>query len=396
MRTSAETVRKTDLHPFHFQGVLPLGGDQDAAFTAREIVDWVERFGVFTRFVLGSHPPGFFRIKTKLSPEEYLDGLKSYIEGVRPHFSGRIFRGIECDLRIERGGKFSFTPGEALLSRFDPEVPLIALHFHSSLTYAGLFELEIGDLVGALNWAIQSGRFAILGHPFDLLDRIWKESPASFEQLANLARERKVAFEINADKGFVAPVLERLVANGNLFSFGGDLHSFSHWLKREPRGLKVPLIKRQLVGRVLGLTREAADFEKDFWREMDRLIWHLPYPSVRRWVVRDRAINLYRSCPSAEAFDCQLQDLILVFSPADRRWVESGLRKLNRIYRRWGGEIRPEERRQAEKCFLTAPLTVHERAVYVRYLKAAKDLGLKEEQLINSWETSELEQFFSR
>ncbi|GMR18888.1 MAG: hypothetical protein BMS9Abin34_010 [Patescibacteria group bacterium] len=387
----------TDLHPFHFRSSPPLGGDLDAAFNPREIVGWVDRFGIFDRFVLGTHPPEFFRISTKLPPEEYLDAVGADIDSVRKFFRGRVFRGLECDLLIQPGGKVDFSPGETLLKCFDPEIALISFHFHSSLTYAGRFEMEVADLVTAFKWAINHGKFSVLAHPFDALERVLEGDPSGFEEIANLAREKRVAFEINADKGFWEKPLLKLIENRNIFSFGGDLHALSYWLKRDWAGLEVSEEDRPLVDKVLGLTREAADKEKEYWRVLDPMFWHLPHLSPRLLRFKRQAVWLYRRCISDRAcFERNLSRLVARFSPQDGELVELYIRDLGEVYRKWGGGLKKRDRMRAEKYFLKASLTPSEFEVYERWLVRAFDFGLQSKRLINAWDTPKLEKFLHR
>jgi len=385
---------KTDLHVFHFQASFPLGGDLDAVFTPREIVDWVAQFGIFERFVLGNHPPIHFRVKTKLPPEEYLDAVTSCVEGLRPRFPGRIFKGIECDFVIKEAGRVAFNPPEKLLKRFDPEVPLIAFHFHNSLIYARLLDISISDLTTAFKAAICSGMFRILAHPFDALWRIYREDRRGFEEIANLAKERKVAFEINADKGFSDEVVVSLIKNGNLFSFGGDLHALSYWLKRDMDGIAVGRGDRDAVERLLGLTGEVADKEKLYWRELDPLFWTLEIPEGRG-KLRDYAVRLYRDRrfhANPEAFEKGIKRVTSRFPAEKQSIVGSRLWDLYLTYKKWGGAPSRQERLRLErKYFLQVPLTAAETEIYEYWAARAFRLGLKEEQLINTWSTPQLD-----
>lgn len=398
---------KTDLHVFHFRSLLPLGGDLDAAFTPRQIVDWVERFKIFDRFVLGNHPPYFFRISTKLSPEEYFDALSSLVEALRPKFSGpssakatvgkRLFKGIECDVLIEKGGKIGFNPSEKLLAHYNPEVSLLSFHFHKSLIYTNRFDIPIVELVLAFKAAINSGVFQILAHPFDALGQIYKEDRRSFEEIANLAREKKVAFEINADKGFGEETISALIKNDNLFSFGGDFHGFSYWLKRDKVGLEVKEEDKVAMERLLGLTAEVAEREKRYWRELDPLVWQLPYPSEEKHALRNYAVRLYRHCyPKEETFEEGIKGIVEKFDPAKKEIVGKYLRDLHQIYTKWGGAPRKDLRMRLEKYFLKAPLTKNEISVYEHWLVKACELGLKKERFINSWDSARLEKFLRR
>jgi len=362
-----------------------LGGDLDSAFTAREISDWVEEFSVFDRYVLGTHPPRFFRISTRLSPEEYLDGVATLVAAVSKRTSARILRGIECDFLIRREGEFSFNPGEDLLERFDPDLALIGFHFHHTLTYGGLYDLRLSDVTSALKEAIGSGRFRIVSHPFEVLDRILTEDQEAFEEIANLARKNRVAFEINADKGFFEKPLVQLAGNGNLFSFGGDLHSFSHWLKRDWDGLDVPDRDIFTVERALGLAREGADKEKAYWREMDPLFRGLPVSSAKRWHLRRRTIWLYRNGVEPKRFKTKLDSIVKPFGKLEGRLVKEHIEELDAVFRRWGGELKKSDRRRVEKYFLNAPLTKNEIEVYEQWLERAFELGVSKEQLVNCW-----------
>jgi len=404
---------KTDLHVFHFRASLPLGGDLDAAFTPREIVDWVRRFKVFDRFVLGNHPPNFFRIRTKLQPEEYLDAMASMVSRLRDSYERsrpssealgaaggrmRIFSGLECDFLLSAPGKVGFNPGERLLSRYDPDVSLIAFHFHNTLTYGKRYEVDIADLVNAFKWAIASGMFSVFAHPFDVLGRIYREDRRGFEEIANLAREGGVAFEINADKGFDKESVAALIKNGNLFSFGGDFHALSYWLKHDPVGIGAEGEDRVLVGRVLGLTREAASKEKRYWAELDPLFWQLPCSGERRRALRNYATYLCRRLGlSDEAFTRGLRKVAVEFGPHERLVLERRLRELRRIYVKWGGAPTKKERMYVEKKYLLrVPLTSAEVRVYEQWLARAFKLGLGKAQLINSWDTPKLEAFLHR
>jgi len=408
---------KTDLHVFHFRGVPPLGGDLDAAFTAREIVDWIGRFGIFDRFVLGNHPPNFFRMSTKLPPGEYLDAISVLIESLHRQLAGpaltcatcpaacplagrgfpRIYKGIECDFLIKKKGEIDFRPGEKFLARYNPDVSLIAFHFHNTLTYANRFEIATSDLVAAFKWAIDSGMFNIIAHPFDVLGRIFNEDQRGFEKIADLAREKKVAFEINADKGYEEEVIQALIKNDNLFSFGGDFHALSYWLKREDAGLSPRPEDREALRRLLGLTAEVSDKEKLYWRELGPLFWHLPYPSEEKRALRNHAVRLYKRCyPSEEAFERGLEKAIAKFDQKQGEVVKTYLQELHEIYAKWGGAPRKDLRMRLEKYFLKAPLTKKEVAVYEQRLTRAYELGLEREQLLNSWDTSKLESFLKR
>lgn len=53
-------------------------------------------------------------------------------------------------------------------------------------------------------------------------------------------------------------------------------------------------------------------------------------------------------------------------------------------------------RMRLEKYFLEVPLTTNEFGVYEQWLAKAFELGLKKEQLLNSWDTPELENFLKR
>ncbi len=388
----SKLAAKTDLHPFHFRAQLPFGGDLDAAFSPREIVDWVERFSIFDRFVLGTHPPNFFRISTKFSQGEYLDACRKAIERVRLGFSGEVFSGIECDLVVGRG-KFSFRPGEELLKRFNPDISIIGFHFHHSLTYGGLYDMKLSDVVSALRWALTCGLFNVISHPFEILSRIFTEDPSEFEKIANLALENRVAFEINADKGFFEKPLKKLAKNGNFFSFGGDLHALSYWLKRDWEGLEVPDEDIFLLERVLGLTRDVADKEKAYWREMDPMFRELPYASYKRWALRRNLIRLYKSCLEPDVFGQELDKIVAIFGRLEGGVVESHVKELNSIYKRWEGEPKKKDRMRAERYFLQVPLTSNEIEIYAQWLDRAFELGLKKEQLINTWDTPELKNF---
>lgn len=388
---------KTDLHVFHFRAAPPLGGDLDAAFTAREVVDWIGRFGIFDRFVLGNHPPSFFRISTRLPPGEYLDAISSLVESLRLRFGGKIYKGIECDFLIKKKGEIDFRPGEMLLARYNPDISLIAFHFHNTLTYANRFEIAISDLASALKWAIDSGMFNIIAHPFDVLGRIFNEDQRGFEEIADLAREKKVAFEINADKGYEEEVIQALIKNDNLFSFGGDFHALSYWLKREDAGLSPRPEDREALQRLLGLTAEVSDKEKLYWRELDPLFWHLPYPSEEKRALRNYAVRLYRRCyPSEEAFKRGLEKVIAKFDQKQGEVVKTYLQELHKIYAKWGGAPRKDLRMLLEKYFLKAPLTKNEVGVYEKWLTRAFELGLKKEQLLNNWSILKLEDALKR
>ena len=388
---------KTDLHVFHFRSLPPLGGDLDAAFTPQQIVDWVERFKIFDRFVLGNHPPHFFRISTKLLSEGYFDALSSLVEALRPKFSGHIFKGMECDVLIEKGGKIGFNPGEESLAYYNPEVSLLSFHFHKSLIYTNRFDIPIVELILAFKATINSGMFQILAHPFDALERIYREDRRSFEEIANLAREKKVAFEINADKGFDEETLSALIKNDNLFSFGGDFHGFSYWLKRDAAGLEVAREDKAAMEQLLGLTTEVADHEKCYWRELDPLFWQLPYPSEEKHALRNYAVHLYRHYyPKEETFEEGIKRIMEKFDPAKKEIVGKYLRDLHQIYTKWGGAPRKDLRLRLEKYFLEVSLTSNEIKVYEQWLAKACDLGLKREQLINNWDTPKLESFLKR
>lgn len=420
---------KTDLHVFHFRDVPPLGGDLDAAFTAREVVDWIGRFGIFDRFVLGNHPPTFFRISTKLPSGEYLDAISVLIESLHRQLAGpaltcatcpaacplagrsfprvysegksrRLYKGIECDFLIKKKGEIDSRPGETLLARYNPDISLIAFHFHNTLTYANRFEIAISDLVAALKWAIDSEMFNIIAHPFDVLGRIYQEDRRGFEKIADLARERKVAFEINADKGYEEEVIQALIKNDNLFSFGGDFHALSYWLKRdqpEADGVAIRDEDREALQRLLGLTAEVAEREKRYWRELDPLFWYLPYPSEEKRRLRNHAVRLYkRRHPNEETFKRGLGKVVAKFEPKQGEVVKTYLQELHKIYVKWGGAPRKDLRMRLEKYFLKAPLTKDEVGVYEQWLAKAYELGLKKEQLINSWDTSKLESFLKR
>jgi len=388
----SDLASKTDLHPFHFRKPLPFGGDLDAAFTVREITDWVERFGVFDRFVLGTHPPGFFRISTKFSKREYLDACRTAIEQVRQGFTGEIFAGIECDVVIKHG-KISFSPGEKLLERFNPDSSIIGFHFHHSLTYGGLYDMRLSDIVSALKWVLSSGFFNTLAHPFAVLNRVLTEKPSDFEKIANLARDKRVAFEINADKGFFENPLKKLIENGNFFSFGGDFHALSYWLKRDWEGLKVSDEDIFLVERVLGLTRDVSDKEKAYWREMDPIFRALPYSSARRWALRKKLIRLYKSYTAPRVFEQELEKIVAHFGRLEGELVKRYIKELNSIYGRWGGEPKEKDRMRAERYFLQASLTQNEVGVYEQWLVKAFEVGLKKGQLVNTWSTPKLKNF---
>ena len=399
---------RTDLHVFHFRTPLPLGGDLDAVFAPREIVDWAGRFGVFNRFVLGNHPAAFFRVNTQLPPEEYLDAMASAVRSLRDRFQGsvpakaaggrRLFSGLECDLLLPKPGEVSFGPGERLLSHLNPDVALIALHFHSGLTYGKRYEIVVTDLTNAFRWAISSGLFSILAHPFDVLARIFYEDRQGFEEIADLAREKRVAFEINADKGFEEKAMAALVENNNFFSFGGDFHAFSYWLKRDPGGIAAAGEDEVLVRRILGLTREAADKEKQYWRELDPLFWQLPCSSKERGALRNYAVQLYkRFCGNSRVFERGLERVKKHFDVGKQRAVEVCLRDLFQIYTKWGGEPTKRERMYVERKYLLhTPLTPGEKEVCERWLARALGLGLKKEQLINTWDNPRLERFLHR
>ncbi|MEX1061937.1 MAG: hypothetical protein WEC39_02425, partial [Patescibacteria group bacterium] len=350
---NSKLSRATDLHPFHFTGSFPAGGDLDASFTAKEITGWVQRFSVFNRFVLGTHSPNFFRIKTRLEPLDYLHHVRANAEAAAQGFKGKVFFGLECDFIVKKG-RIGFNPAPALITEFNPDISIVGFHFHDTLTYGGIYDLAIRDLTKALEEAIDSGLFAAIAHPFEVLERLWAEDPSSFEKVANLAKERKVAFEINADKGFYEASFKRLMGNGNLFSFGSDLHSLSHWLKREWEGLKVPDRDLFLMERVLGLSNEAADLEKAAWREMDYLFREVKLSGPVRHDLRNQATSLYKSSLPLEVFDRRLKKIIAHFGKLEATIVERHLREMDSVYRRWGGQISYEDRMLAEKYFLEA------------------------------------------
>jgi len=393
---NSKLSRATDLHPFHFTGSFPVGGDLDASFTAKEIAAWVQRFGVFDRFVLGTHSPNFFRIKSRLEAKDYLHHVKASVEAAAQDFKGKIFFGLECDLVVREPGNFSFNPDPEIIRESRPDIAIAGFHFHNTLTYGGIYDLKLKDLTGALAQAIKSGLFAAIAHPFEILERIWDEDPASFEKLANLAKEKKVAFEINADKGFYEASFKRLLANGNLFSFGSDLHALSHWLKRDWAGLKVPDADLFLLERVLGLANDSADMEKAFWREMDYLFREVKLPGPARHNLRSQAITLYKSFLPLEVFNRRLKKILAHFGKLEASIVGRHIRELDSVYRRWGGEITYEDRLLAEKYFLQAPLTAQEVKVYEQWLEHAYELGLKKEQFVNNWETPRLARFLKR
>jgi len=393
---NSKLSRATDLHPFHFTGSFPSGGDLDASFTAKEVADWAGRFEVFDRFILGTHSPNFFRIKTNLKPLDYLSHLKTAVEAASTGFKGKIFFGIECDLLVKKAGEVSFNPSQDIIEQIQPDVAIVGFHFHDTLTYGGVYDLKLEDLSSALAKAIKSGLFAAIAHPFEILERVWDEDPKAFEKLADLAKERKMAFEINADKGFYDESFKRLTANGNLFSFGSDLHSLSHWLKRDWDGLKVAEADIFLMERVLGLSNDVADMEKAFWREMDHLFREVKLPPSERHGLRSRAISLYKSSFPLEVFDQRLMGIVGHFGKLEAVVVERHIRELDSVYRRWGGEVSYADRMLAEKYFLEAPLTSREIGVYEAWLEHAFALGLKKEQLVNTWETPRLEKFLKR
>src|SRR3972149_10022602 len=107
---SSKLSRATDLHPFHFSGPYPTGGDLDAAFNPGEIAQWAAHFEVFDRFVLGTHSPNFFRIKTRLSPADYLHHAKASVQSAAQSFKGKIYFGLEGDFVIKRQAEVSFNP----------------------------------------------------------------------------------------------------------------------------------------------------------------------------------------------------------------------------------------------------------------------------------------------
>lgn len=59
-------------------------------------------------------------------------------------------------------------------------------------------------------------------------------------------------------------------------------------------------------------------------------------------------------------------------------------------------ELQKVLRMRLEKYFLEVPLTTNEFGVYEQWLAKAFELGLKKEQLLNSWDTPELENFLKR
>ena len=316
---------------------------------------------------------------------------------------------MECDVLIEKGGKIGFNPGEKLLAYYNPEVSLLSFHFHKSLIYTNRFDIPIAELILAFKAAINLGMFQILAHPFDALERIYREDRRGFEEIANLAREQRVAFEINADKGFDEETLAALIKNDNCFSFGGDFHGFSYWLKRDIQGLKPlefkagkpPGFRRagdaEALERLLGLTAEVADKEKRYWRELDPLFWQLPYPSEEKHTLRNYAVHLYRHCyPKEETFEEGIKRIMEKFDPAKKEIVGEYLRDLHRIYTKWGGAPRKKLRMRLEKHFLEVPLTKNEVEFYEQWLARAFELGFKKEQLLNSWNAVELENFLHR
>ncbi len=149
--------------------------------------------------------------------------------------------------------------------------------------------------------------------------------------------------------------------------------------------------------RLLGLAAEAADREKKYWRVLDPLFWQLPLKSEEKRSLRNYAAQIYKHCyPKKETFERGLGRILAKFRREQQRLVEDYLRDLHRIYVKWGGLPRKELRMHLEKYFLKSPLTEAEVEVYERWLAKAFELGLKEEQLVNSWDTPKLESFLLR
>jgi hypothetical protein len=243
--------------------------------------------------------------------------------------------------------------------------------------------------------------FHIFAHPFDILERLYQEDQRGFEEVAEEARRHKVAFEINADKGFDEAPMRALIGNGNLFSFGGDFHALSYWLKRDKKGLEVSRKDEKEMGSLLGLVAEAADMERACWRKLDPLFWRLPFSSEEKRILRNYAARIYKSrgCLrfGRRSFERALGKILPKFKDnAERKLVKECLTELYQVYAKWGGDIPRGSRIRLERYFLEAPLTKKEWGVYERFLGQAYRLGLKKENFINSWDQLALDRFLEK
>ena len=394
----SEDKLKTDLHVLHFRNPLPLGGDTEASLSIAEIIGWLKDFApTGTRVVIGSHSPNFPQMRTSLSPEKFLRETVKTVrqEAIRipPEKKIKVFTGLEMDVLIDDKGRFELNPPPALVAQIGLDVCLASFHFMPELIKISEYEIPPGLLAEALEYVLNEKVVRIVAHPFNVLRLIWKDDRPRFAALADLAREKKTAFELTPDWGTDKPLLKYLIKNGNYFSFGADFHAFSYWLKRSyPEGVVIPPEDQKIVRAIITRNGKITDKEQEYRGEIHRRLFSkkILLSGEEKEKLRKDLFGSYRR----EDFFQEVEGLLEPFPPA----VRSPIKKyLTELYHQYRGLLPLSKGMllRADRYFLQAPLGKEDCEVYQEMVRRAFGLGMKKERFVNYWSDNKLEGFFS-
>ncbi|MBM4402311.1 MAG: hypothetical protein FJ044_03645 [Candidatus Cloacimonetes bacterium] len=261
-----------DFHVIHFGFDEKVGGgDKDASLSIQKTVEYAVRFIPADKsIVIGGHPADSDRneLGKSIYPDDldmnqkhlkFLQRQKAAIEEARAvacekyNCEGpRILFGIEADMKIDEAGNVNIVPPPEILAEAGLDV--ITVSFHGSENIKGWPSEKVAEkLAEGFEYILSreaNGKPLVnrLGHPFSELRKIYNWDKSRFQELMDLAKERKVAIEINASKDSDEGVLRFLVENENYLDFGSDHHAFRYWLKESvPAELELTNEERELL-----------------------------------------------------------------------------------------------------------------------------------------------------
>ncbi len=389
---------KTDLHVLHFRDPLPLGGDTEASLSIAEMVSWLINFApTGTRVVIGSHSPNFPQMRTSFSSEKFLREMVKTVhqEAARipPERKIKVFNGLEMDVLIGEDGKFSLNPPPALVAKMGLDICLASFHFMPELIKISEYEILPGLLVDALEYVLSQKVVRFVAHPFNVLRRIWQDDKKRLVALANLAKEKEVAFELTPDWGTDKPLLKFLIKNGNYFSFGADFHAFAYWLKRSyPEGVAIPPKDQKMVKAIITRNRDIIDKEAEYRGKIHRALFSrkILLSGEEKEKLRKKLFGSYRREDFFQEVDGLLEPFPSTVRPSIKKY-------LTELYHQYLGLpiISKGALRRADRYFLQSSLEPEECAVYQETVRRAFALGMKKEQFVNGWNNEEVEKFFS-
>lgn len=430
----------SDLHVIHPGFDERLGfGDRKASLTTEQIVEFIYSKMPRGLFVIGSHSfvdfsemnggKQYIGEQGDLDYQGFLMAQKAELERAQTAMMAKyprsdyptILFGIEADMGIDR-----FYPPTEVLT--DPEIGLkiVTASFHYERIPK---EKQTGEyFYQGFKTAIESGAINRLGHPLWELHRVYEWDPEKFQEIADLAKEKGIAFEITSQRLhqlYEEPtrrILETLIANGNLIDFGTDFHNFLEWMKRsamvpESTKSRVTAEGEMLMQRWEALQTFPDEFkqaERHFWKQTLRqtLELDLPERSITQSEVNDYCWRLYKGELSEftkantnqekEEVFVHLRDQFVdrVLPPATVEFSKDGtaLRErlaleLTELYTFWQKkpqELSAEEKQNLEEQFAAFGLNLGDlkRTLKVIYLLKSR-FKIPKSQLVNVWPVAE-------